>query len=105
MPNWEIPKNLQKQQQLQPPTETSLFKMATLDEDAVDEILYLARTNEATELASFLAELASQTKRSTADLAAAAVDAYSKNSALHYAAANGHIGIADGKLVISWFRI
>jgi hypothetical protein len=66
--------------------------MATLDEDAIDEILYLARANEASELASYLSELSAQTKRSSADLVIAAVDPYSKNGALHYAAANGHNG-------------
>jgi hypothetical protein len=67
--------------------------MTSLEEDAVDEILYLARTNEAAELASYLSELSTQTKRSNSELVAAAVDPYSKNSALHYAAANGHNGI------------
>lgn len=66
--------------------------MATLDEDAVDEILYLARTNEAAELTSYLSELSAQTKRTAADLVAAAIDPYSRNGALHYAAANGHTG-------------
>ena len=67
--------------------------MAGLDEDSIDEVLYLARANEAAELDSFLSELAAQTKRSKTDLLTAAIDPYSKNSALHYAAANGHNGI------------
>jgi hypothetical protein len=67
--------------------------MASLDEDAVDEILYLARSNEGVELATYLSELSAQTKRSNAELVAVATDPYSKNSALHYAAANGHHGI------------
>jgi glutamate mutase epsilon subunit len=66
--------------------------MAGLDEDAVDEVLYLARANEAAELDSFVSQLATQTKRSKAELLTAAIDPYSKNSALHYAAANGHNG-------------
>jgi hypothetical protein len=66
--------------------------MAGLDEDAVDEILYLARANEAADLTSYLSELSAQTKRPSAELVAAAVDPYSKNGALHYAAANGHNG-------------
>lgn len=65
----------------------------TLEEDAVDDILYLARVNEAQELEEFLSNLSAQTKHSTSDLVTAAVDPYSKNSALHYAAANGHRGI------------
>lgn len=66
--------------------------MSSLEEDAIDEILYLARANEAAELTSYLTELSAQTKRSSADLVAAAIDPYSKNGALHYAAANGHNG-------------
>jgi ankyrin repeat protein len=66
--------------------------MAALDEDAVDEILYLARANEAADLASYLSELSAQTKQSSAELVVAAIDPYSKNGALHYAAANGHNG-------------
>ncbi|CAI9628451.1 ankyrin repeat containing protein yar1 [Alternaria burnsii] len=64
--------------------------MAGLDEDVVDEVLYLARANEAAELDSYMSELSTQTKRSKTELYTAAIDPYSKNSALHYAAANGH---------------
>lgn len=66
--------------------------MPGLDEDTIDEILYLARANEAAELGSFLSELSAQAKQSKADLLTAAIDPSSKNSALHYAAANGHNG-------------
>jgi hypothetical protein len=66
--------------------------MAGLDEDTVDEILYLARANEAADLASYLSELSAETKRPNAELLAEAIDPYSKNGALHYAAANGHNG-------------
>ncbi|KAF1847920.1 ankyrin repeat-containing protein YAR1 [Cucurbitaria berberidis CBS 394.84] len=73
--------------------------MAGLDEDAIDEILYLARANEAAELESYLSQLSAQTKRPTTELVIAAVDPYSKNSALHYAAANGHNDVI--KLIFS----
>lgn len=66
--------------------------MPGLDEDTIDEILYLARANEAAELESFLSELSAQAKQPKADLLTAAIDPNSKNSALHYAAANGHNG-------------
>jgi hypothetical protein len=66
--------------------------MAGLEEDAIDEILYLARANESNELESYLSNLVAQTKRSKSELLTAAIDPYSKNSALHYAAANGHNG-------------
>lgn len=77
--------------------------MATLDEDAVDEILYLARVNEAAELASYLSELSAQTKRSSAELVVAAIDPYSRNGALHYAAANGHNGTVSRELHVMAF--
>ncbi|KAF2871273.1 ankyrin repeat-containing domain protein [Massariosphaeria phaeospora] len=64
---------------------------ATFDDDAIADILYLARVNDISELEAFLTELSTQAKRSTAELVAAAVDPESKNSALHYAAANGHL--------------
>lgn len=64
--------------------------MAGLDEETIDDILYLARTNESAELASYLSDVAARTKQSQTELLAAAVDPYSKNGALHYAAANGH---------------
>jgi hypothetical protein len=70
-----------------------------LDEDSIDEILYLARANETDELEGFLSELSNQTKLSKAELIDAAVDPHSKNSALHYAAANGHIGISHNQSV------
>ena len=38
--------------------------MAGLDEEAIDEVLYLARANEATELESYVSELSAQTRRS-----------------------------------------
>jgi hypothetical protein len=74
--------------------------MAGLDEDAIDEILYLARANEAAELESYLSEVSAQTKRSKAEVLIAAVDPYSKNSALHYAAANGHNGTVLMLLIV-----
>ncbi|KAL6706240.1 ankyrin repeat-containing protein [Coniothyrium glycines] len=67
--------------------------MARLDDESIDDLLYLARANEPVELASLLSHLAAQTKQSQGQLLAAAVDPYTKNSALHYAAANGHTEI------------
>lgn len=66
--------------------------MAGLDEDTIDEILYLARVNEVAELEAYLSEASTKTKLPKPALLAAAIDQYSKNSALHYAAANGHVG-------------
>lgn len=66
--------------------------MSNIDEDSVDEILYLARANEASELEQFLTTLSTQISRPKDQIIAEAVDSYSQNTALHYAAANGHIG-------------
>ncbi|KAF2462768.1 ankyrin [Lindgomyces ingoldianus] len=76
------------------------MSQVALDEDSIDDILYLARVNETSELDSFLAELSTKTKQPKAEIAAAALDLYSKNSALHYAAANGHIDVI--KLLLSY---
>ncbi|KAF2448643.1 ankyrin [Karstenula rhodostoma CBS 690.94] len=62
-----------------------------MNEDIVDEILYLARANEVDELSTYLTDVSAQTKQSKAELVAAAADPYSKNTALHFAAANGHV--------------
>lgn len=66
--------------------------MSNIDEDSVDEILYLARANEASELEQFLTTLSTQISKPRDQIVAESVDSYSQNTALHYAAANGHIG-------------
>lgn len=66
--------------------------MSNIDEDSVDEILYLARTNEASELEQFLTTLSTQISKPKDQIIAEAIDSYSQNTALHYAAANGHTG-------------
>jgi hypothetical protein len=85
---------------LQPRSVKPTQKMAGLDEDAIDEVLYLARTNEAAELESYLSEVSAQTKRSKAEILIAAIDPYSKNSALHYGAANGHNGTVSASSIL-----
>jgi hypothetical protein len=77
---------------------TGSMSTVSLDEDSVDEILYLARANEASELSAFLDALSTQTQHSKVQLLAAAVDPYTKNTALHYAAANGHNGMRTPSL-------
>lgn len=67
--------------------------MSILGEDSVDEVLYLARANEASELEQFLTTLSTQVSKPKDQILAEAADPYSQNTALHYAAANGHIGI------------
>ena len=82
--------------------------MSNLEEDSVDEILYLARANEATELSQFLDTLSNQISRPKDQILAQAVDSYSQNTALHYAAANGHNGAPSlGKFRFEedvWYR-
>ncbi|KAF2179789.1 ankyrin [Zopfia rhizophila CBS 207.26] len=72
----------------------------TLDEDSIDDIMYLSRVNEASELDAYLSKLSTQTKHPKADLVVAAIDGYTKNSSLHYAAANGHTDVI--KLLLSY---
>ncbi|KAF4313752.1 putative ankyrin repeat containing protein yar1 [Botryosphaeria dothidea] len=68
----------------------------TLSEDEIDDVLYLARANETQDLPQYLQELSqSHAGSSPADILVAAVDSQSGNSALHYAAANGHTEILD----------
>ncbi|KAK8208429.1 ankyrin repeat-containing domain protein [Phyllosticta capitalensis] len=69
-----------------------------LNEDEIDELLYLARANEADDLPTYLAEvqkLPQYEGASAADILCAAVDVQSGNSVLHYAAANGHSAVLD----------
>lgn len=66
--------------------------MQSLAEDEVEDLLYLARANETDELKQFIAELAQKYSVHQAQIPAAAIDAESGNGALHFAAANGHIG-------------
>lgn len=68
----------------------------TLSEDEIDDVLYLARANETQDLPQYLQELSQSHAGSLpADILVAAVDSQSGNSALHYAAANGHTGTLD----------
>jgi len=66
--------------------------MPRLTEDEIDEILYLSRVNEVSELSDYLISLSTKYNCTKEILFEAAVDPESGNSALHYAAANGHLG-------------
>ena len=63
-----------------------------MEEDEVDEILYMSRANEVEELGPYLDSLASKYEVSKDEIVASAVDVESGNTALHYASANGHAG-------------
>ena len=66
--------------------------VVNLTSDETDEILYLTRVNERAELATYLSDLSCTHQCDRASIIAAAVEDESRNTALHYAAANGHIG-------------
>jgi hypothetical protein len=67
--------------------------MPTLPPDTIDDILYFARANDVQDLSSTLSDLHTQTQQSIIDIISAARDEYSKNTAVHYAAGNGHLDI------------
>lgn len=69
--------------------------MPRLTEDEIDEILYLSRINEVSELSDYLISLSTKYDCAKEILFEAAVDPESGNSALHYAAANGHLDILN----------
>ncbi|KAF2456672.1 ankyrin repeat-containing domain protein, partial [Lineolata rhizophorae] len=62
-----------------------------LHEDEIDDILFLARTNDFAELDVFFSECARKYACSKGAVLTGAVDEMSGNTALHYAAANGHM--------------
>jgi len=66
-----------------------------LTEDQIDDLLYLSRTNESTELLSEIASIKSCLLASTpgiteAGIVLSAIDPSTGNNILHMAAANGH---------------
>lgn len=62
-----------------------------LTEDEIDDILYIARANEAEELDPYISQVSqAHNNASKADILGSAVDSESGNTAIHYASANGH---------------
>jgi uncharacterized protein len=64
-----------------------------LSEDEIDDLLYYARTGDLPEFISLSSELCTREQTTLPAVIRTAKDAYSGNSPLHMAAANGHIGI------------
>ncbi|GAB7342827.1 hypothetical protein MBLNU457_g0955t1 [Dothideomycetes sp. NU457] len=64
-----------------------------LTADEIDDVLYLVRVNEQDELKSFISELAQKHSVTEAAILEASVDAESKNTAIHFCAANGLTGL------------
>lgn len=61
-----------------------------LDEDDLEEVVYMVRTNEVESLPNYLVELTSKSWKSEGEILTQCTDQYSGNTVLHYCAANGH---------------
>lgn len=64
----------------------------TLSEDQVDDLLYLARTGETSDLKAGIDLIAKDLSATPSTILTAAVDSHSGNGLLHMASANGHTG-------------
>ena len=65
----------------------------TLNEEEIDDLIYLARVNELGEFKEELEKLTTREKCDVADIVRVAKDEQSGNGVLHMAAANGHVGM------------
>lgn len=65
----------------------------TLNEEEIDDLIYLARVNELSEFKEELEKLTTREKCDIADIVRIAKDEQSGNGVLHMAAANGHVGM------------
>ena len=63
-----------------------------LDPDTIDDLLFLARTGETSELTDTLSHLANSHTTTPSTLLPSCIDPDSGNSTLHMASANGHTG-------------
>ena len=70
------------------PTATHL----TLDPDTIDDLLFVARTGETSELTDTLSHLATSLSTTPSTLLLSCIDPDSGNSTLHMASANGYTG-------------
>ncbi|KPI36454.1 Ankyrin repeat-containing protein P16F5.05c [Cyphellophora attinorum] len=67
----------------------------SLDEEATDDLLYLTRAGDVSELTSLLTSLSTTHSVPAHTILLSAVDPTSLNTPLHYAAANGHLPITQ----------
>lgn len=65
----------------------------SLTEDQIDDLLYLARVGETSELTTAISEIAKTLATTPPIVCLAAVDPQSRNGLLHMACANGHRGL------------
>ena len=63
-----------------------------LSADEIDDILYLTRANESSELSTYLSKLSSQHNTTISALLESCVDPDNLNTPFHYCAANGTSG-------------
>lgn len=71
---------------------------AALDEDTIDDILYWARVNEMQELFEVVQASAAKQNVGQAAILSQAIDAQSRNTALHYSCGNAHLGTGKGEI-------
>lgn len=67
---------------------------AKLNEEEIDDLIYLARVNELDEFKTELEKLTTRENCDVASIILAAKDSESGNGVLHMAAANGHVGMS-----------
>ncbi len=70
----------------------------TLSEDEIDDVLYIARANELPELAPCLTSLSQKYGTTPHAILLSSTDSETQNTPLHYAAANGHLGLVNSLL-------
>ena len=66
--------------------------MLLLSEDVIDDIIYCARIGDRQELEEIIDSVSKQRACRKSDVLSAAVESTTGNTALHHAAANGHLG-------------
>jgi hypothetical protein len=69
-----------------------------LSQEEIDDLIYLSRAGEKDELTSFISSLAERESVSPAEILTAAKDE-GKNTCLHMAAGNGHLGMSPSYLM------
>lgn len=69
-----------------------------LTEDEIDDLLYIARANEASELEPYLTYLLQKYSSTSSAILLSAIDPESKNTPLHCSAANAHLSLLKSLL-------
>ena len=80
---------------------TTTPPLATLTEDSIDDLLYLARTGSTSDLTVDISALTTSFTCPATTILSAAVDPRSGNGLLHMASANGHTGTYNFPIFIS----